>query len=86
MRESFCSLRKFCPLQIVESISKYHATTKRTKDTKDSEIITFQFSSFVLFATFVVKYLFRFLVAALPRWGLRGGIAWLACFLRLLAE
>ena len=53
---------------------------------KDSEIIAFQFSSFVLFATFVVKYLFRFLVAALPRWGLRGGIPWLACFFRLLAE
>ena len=35
-------------------------TTKRTKDTKDSEIIIFQFSYFVLFATFVVNCLFRF--------------------------
>jgi hypothetical protein len=32
-------------------MSKYHVTTKRTKDTKDSEIITFQFLNFVLFAT-----------------------------------
>ena len=39
---------------------KYHVTTKRTKVTKDSEIITFQFSYFVLFANFVVKCLFRF--------------------------
>jgi hypothetical protein len=53
-------------------MSKYHVTTKRTKETKDSEIIVFQFSSFVLFATFVVKYLFRFWFAALPRWVLRG--------------
>ena len=61
-------------------MGKYHVTTKRTKDTKDSEIIAFQFSSFVLpsallracFATFVVKYLFLFWFAALPRWVLRG--------------
>ena len=39
--------------------SKYYVTTKRPKDTKDSEIITFQFFNFVLFATFVVKCLFR---------------------------
>ena len=35
-------------------------TTKFAKDTKDSEIITFQFSYFVLFASFVVNSLFRF--------------------------
>ena len=43
MVESFRGLRKFCRFQIAESIGKYHVTTKRTKDTKDSEIITFQF-------------------------------------------
>jgi len=54
--------------QIAESISKYHVTTKRTKDTKDSEINYISISSFVLFATFVVKFLFPILVAASPRW------------------
>ncbi len=42
-------------------------TTNRTKDTKDSEIITFQFSYFVLFATFVVKCLLRFWLRFRPR-------------------
>jgi hypothetical protein len=49
-----------CRFQIAGSIRKYHVTTKRTKDTKDSEIITFQFLNFVLFATFVVKCRVRF--------------------------
>ncbi len=40
--------------------SENDSATKHTKVTKDSEIITFQFSYFVLFANFVVKYLFRF--------------------------
>lgn len=30
-------------------------TTKRTKDTKNSEVITFEFLSFVLFVSFAVK-------------------------------
>jgi hypothetical protein len=52
MLESFGSLRKFCvDSKLQESMSKYYVTTKRTKDTKDSEIIIFQFSYFVLFAT-----------------------------------
>ena len=42
-------------------------TTKRTKHTKDLEIITFQFSYFVLFATFVVKCSVRFWLRLLPR-------------------
>ena len=42
-------------------------TTKRMKDTKDLEIITFQFSYFVLFATFVVKCSVRFWLRSLPR-------------------
>src|SRR5215470_86663 len=37
----------FRPFQIAETRSKYHVTTKRTKDTKDWEIITFQFFNFV---------------------------------------
>ena len=44
----------------MQHLTKDILTTKRTKDTKDSEIITFQFPYFVLFATFVVKCLFRF--------------------------
>ena len=61
MVEKFSQLAQILRgFQIAESISKYDVTTKRTKDTRDSEIITFQFSYFVLFATFVVKCLFRF--------------------------
>jgi nitrate reductase NapE component len=45
-------------------MSKYHVTTKRTKDTKDWEIITFQFLNFVLFANFVVIMSVSILVAA----------------------
>jgi nitrate reductase NapE component len=41
-------------------------TTKRTRATKGSEIITFQFLNFVLFATFVVKCLFRFWLRLRP--------------------
>jgi hypothetical protein len=36
---------------MTSDISEYHVTTKRTKDTKDSEIITFQFLNFVLPST-----------------------------------
>ena len=32
-----------CRFQIAESIRKYHVTTKRTKDTKVSEILHFNF-------------------------------------------
>jgi hypothetical protein len=42
-------------------------TTELTKDTKDWEIITFQFLNFVLFATFVVIMFVSILVAALMR-------------------
>ena len=35
-------------------------TTKRTKDTKDSENCSISISYFVLFGNFVVKCLFRF--------------------------
>jgi hypothetical protein len=59
MLKSFRSSRKCCAIPNCESISKYYVTTKRTKDTKDWEIFIFNFH-FVLFATFVVKYLFRF--------------------------
>jgi hypothetical protein len=48
-------------------MNKYPITTKRTKDTKDLEIITFQFSYFVLFANFVVKCMFRFRLRLRPR-------------------
>jgi hypothetical protein len=41
-------------------MSKYHVTTKRTKDTKLSENYYISILNFVLFATFVVKCLFRF--------------------------
>jgi len=53
--------------QIAELMGKYHVTTKCTKDTKDLELITFQFLNFVLFATFVVKCLFGFWLRLLPR-------------------
>jgi hypothetical protein len=59
-------LRRF---QIAASISRYHVTTKRTNDAKDSKI---SFLDFGLFATFVVKFAFFILVAALPRWALCG--------------
>jgi hypothetical protein len=39
----FSSLRKFCvDSKLLESMSKCHVTTKRTKDTKASELFTFQ--------------------------------------------
>ena len=47
-------------------------TTKRTKDTKDSENYYVSISYFVLFATFVVKMSVSILVAALRRCALRG--------------
>jgi hypothetical protein len=49
--EIFAVCANFYRFQIAESISKYHLTTKRTKDTKDRKIITFQFSYFVLPST-----------------------------------
>src|SRR5262244_3948474 len=45
--------------QVAKSISKYYVTTKRTKDTKVGNYYISIFY-FVLFATFVVKCLFRF--------------------------
>jgi F0F1-type ATP synthase membrane subunit b/b' len=47
-------------------------TTKHTKATKVSDIDIFKLLNFVLFVTFVVKFAFSSLVAALPRWELRG--------------
>ena len=52
----------------MQHLTKDILTTKRTKY---SEIITFQFPYFVLFATFVVKCLFRFwcsVAALVPSW------------------
>ena len=75
MVENFRSLRTLCDrFQVAESRSKYHATTNRTKDTKDSGNYYISISSFVLFATFVVNICFDFGcgVAAL---GLRGAIS-----------
>jgi len=44
MLESFPGLRKFfADSKLPKSIRKYRITTKRTKDTKDRKIITFQF-------------------------------------------
>ena len=37
----FSACANFAPIQMAESMSKYDVTTKRTKATKDSEIITF---------------------------------------------
>jgi hypothetical protein len=59
----------------------YLFTTKSTKDTKVSDIDISKLLNFVLpsallracFVTFVVKFAFSSLVAALPRWVLRGG-------------
>jgi hypothetical protein len=51
---------------------KYYLTTKHTKVTKVSDIDIFKLLNFVLFVTFVVKTIFSTLVAALPRWVLRG--------------
>ena len=51
---------------------KYYLTTKHTKDTKVSDIDISKFLNFVLFVAFVVKSVFSFLVAAQPRWDLRG--------------
>ena len=48
----FAACANFAPIK--NSIAKYHATTKRTKDTKDSEIVKFQISCFVIFVSFVV--------------------------------
>jgi len=53
---------------------KYCLTTKHTKATKVSDIDIFKLLNFVLFVTFVVKVAFSSLVAALPRWVLRGEI------------
>jgi hypothetical protein len=44
-------------------------TTKITKATKVSDLDIFKLLNFVLFVTFVVKFAFSSLVAALPRWG-----------------
>jgi hypothetical protein len=48
-------------------MSKCHVTTKRTKATKDWEIITFQFLNFVLFASFVVSFPFPFWLGSAAR-------------------
>jgi len=53
-------------LQIADQLENTHVTTKGAKDTKDSEIITLQLLNFVRFATFVVKYLFRFWLLLCP--------------------
>jgi len=46
---------------------KYYLTTKITKDTKVSDIDISKLLNFVLFVAFVVKSVFSFLVAVLPR-------------------
>ena len=46
---------------------KYYLTTKHTEATKVSDIDIFKLLNFVLFVTFVVKFAFSSLVAALPR-------------------
>ena len=51
---------------------KYYLTTKHTEATKVSDIDISKFLNFVLFVAFVVKSVFSFLVAAQPRWDLRG--------------
>jgi hypothetical protein len=78
MLESFRSLRKFsgCVPRLYPS-QRNTLTTKRTKVTKKycSFLAVKSISSFVLFASFVVKcffYLDFFLVAAPPLWALRG--------------
>jgi hypothetical protein len=45
-------------LKIPALTRRYDLTTKRTKNTKDSEIVIFEFLNFVLFVTFVVNCLF----------------------------
>jgi hypothetical protein len=63
---AFCAAWKivFCAYaKLADRREQYDATTKRTKATKDPEIIYISISSFVLFVTFVVKYLFLLLVA-----------------------
>jgi hypothetical protein len=49
-----------------------HLTTKITKDTNVSEIDISKLLNFVIFVSFVVKFAFSSLVAAMPRWDLRG--------------
>jgi len=51
---------------------KYYLTTKHTKATKVSDIDIYKLLNFVLFVTFVVKFADSSLVAASPRWELRG--------------
>src|SRR5262245_33740165 len=45
--ESFRALREFCRFRIAGSTGKHDVTIKRTKDTKNWEIITVQFLNFV---------------------------------------
>jgi hypothetical protein len=52
--------------------AKHYPTTKHTKATKVSDIDISKVLNFVLFVTFVVKLTFSTLVAASPRWALRG--------------
>ena len=69
--ESFCRSRKFSGALIpnCELTRKIGLTTKCTKDTKGSDIDIFKLLNFVLFVTFVVKFVFSSLVAALLRCG-----------------
>jgi hypothetical protein len=46
---------------------KFYLTTKHTKATKVSDIDISKLLNFVFFVTFVVKFAFFSLVAALPR-------------------
>jgi hypothetical protein len=61
------AIYKISSFQNIRSVRFILARPKHTKATKVSDIVIYKLLNFVFFVTFVVKFAFFSLVAALPR-------------------